>query len=193
MAPGVEGKCKPPCYLLRATAAAQTIFTTPSRSFYPKLSLSYDSGAGNGPFGLGWGFSVPSLTRKTDKGVPQYRDFEDSDVFILSEAEDLVPVLEENAGRWSSHPITFPQGDKTYVIQRYRPRIEGLFARIERWRENVSGNTFWLSISRDNVISVYGATPQARVARRLVVRSESLPSPTQADVIETSLVGTNPA
>src|SRR5215831_7284797 len=31
------------------------IATTPARSdFYPKLSLSYDSGAGNGPFGLGW-------------------------------------------------------------------------------------------------------------------------------------------
>ena len=26
-----------------------------------------------------------------------------------------------------------PVGDETYRIQRYRPRIEGLFARIERW------------------------------------------------------------
>lgn len=35
------------------------IFTTPGRSdFYPKLSLSYDSGAGNGPFGLGWNLSI---------------------------------------------------------------------------------------------------------------------------------------
>jgi hypothetical protein len=31
------------------------VFTSPSRSdFSPKLSLSYDSGASNGPFGLGW-------------------------------------------------------------------------------------------------------------------------------------------
>ena len=31
------------------------IFTTPSRSdFYPQISISYDSGAGNGTFGLGW-------------------------------------------------------------------------------------------------------------------------------------------
>src|SRR5215472_2916156 len=141
------------------------IFTTPSRSdFYPKLFLSYDSGAGNGPFGLGWSLSVPSITRKTDRGVPQYRDFEDSDVFILSEAEDLVPVLVDNGGQWSKQPITFPQGGTVYVIQRYRPRIEGLFARIEQWRDTVSGNTFWLSISRDNVISVYGATPQARIS-----------------------------
>ena len=43
------------------------IFTTPGRSdFYPKLTLSYDSGASNGPFGLGWNLSVPGITRKTE-------------------------------------------------------------------------------------------------------------------------------
>ena len=51
------------------------IATSPGRSgFGPQLSLSYDSGAGNGPFGLGWNLSLPSITRKTDKGLPQYRD-----------------------------------------------------------------------------------------------------------------------
>jgi len=68
--------------------------TSPSRSdFYPKLSLAYDSGSGNGPFGLGWSLSVPAITRKTDKGLPRYRDAEDSDIFILSGSEDLVPLL----------------------------------------------------------------------------------------------------
>jgi hypothetical protein len=33
----------------------------------PALSLSYDSGAGNGPYGLGWSLSVPQLPRKTDR------------------------------------------------------------------------------------------------------------------------------
>jgi len=46
------------------------IATSPGRAgFGPQLSLSYDSGAGNGPFGLGWNLSLPSITRKTDKGV----------------------------------------------------------------------------------------------------------------------------
>ncbi len=68
------------------------IATSPGRSgFGPQLSLSYDSGAGNGPFGSGWSLSLSSITRKTDKGLPQYRDAEESDVFILSGAEDLVP------------------------------------------------------------------------------------------------------
>jgi hypothetical protein len=49
------------------------IATSPGRSgFGPQLSLSYDSGAGNGPFGFGWSLSLPSVTRKTDKGLPQW-------------------------------------------------------------------------------------------------------------------------
>jgi hypothetical protein len=66
---------------------------SPGRSgFGPHLSLSYDSGAGNGPFGFGWSLSLPSITRKTDKGLPEYRDAE-SDVYVLSGAEDLVLQL----------------------------------------------------------------------------------------------------
>src|SRR5437773_352319 len=65
------------------------IYTSPGRSgFGPQLSLSYDSGSGNTPFGFGWSLSLPSITRKTDKGLPQYLDTADSDVFILSGAED---------------------------------------------------------------------------------------------------------
>lgn len=40
----------------------------------PSLTLSYNSGAGNGPFGLGWGITVASIPRKTDKGLPRYLD-----------------------------------------------------------------------------------------------------------------------
>src|SRR6266851_3685410 len=78
------------------------IFTTSGRSdFYPKLSLSYDSGTGTGSFGLGWNLSIPSITRKTDKGLPKYQDAEDSDIFILSEAEDLVPVYTRSGNDWT--------------------------------------------------------------------------------------------
>src|SRR6185436_16347628 len=58
---------------------------SPGRSgFGPQLSLSYDSGSGNGPFGFGWSLSTPAITRKTDKGLPEYRDAEESDVYLLS-------------------------------------------------------------------------------------------------------------
>ena len=108
---------------------AVPIATSPGRSgFGPQLSLSYDSGAGNGPFGFGWSLSLPSITRKTDKGLPKYHDAEDSDVFILSGAEDLVPVLVQTEGQWRRETNERTVGGKSYRIQRYRPRIEGLFA-----------------------------------------------------------------
>jgi len=73
------------------------IYTSPGRSgFGPQLTLSYDSGAGNGPFGFGWSFSLAAITRKTDKGLPKYQDADESDVFILSGAEDMVPLPDED-------------------------------------------------------------------------------------------------
>src|SRR5947207_6149780 len=100
------------------------IATSPGRSgFGPQLSLSYDSGAGNGPFGLGWNLSLPAITRKTDKGLPQYRDGEESDVFLLSAAEDLVPVLVKNADGWAPKDLTPRKvNGVSYGIKRYRPR-----------------------------------------------------------------------
>lgn len=142
------------------------IATSPGRSgFGPQLALSYDSGAGNGPFGFGWNLSLPSITRKTDKGLPLYRDAEETDVFILSGAEDLVPVLIKSGDKWKPEVIPPRTIDsKTYRIQRYRPRIEGLFARIERWtNQDDSKDSFWRSISRDNITTWYGKTDESRI------------------------------
>ena len=76
-------------------ALSVPIAVSPGRGFAPELAVSYDSGAGNGPFGMGWAMGVPSIRRKTQKGLPRYLDIEDSDEFLLSGAEDLVPLLEE--------------------------------------------------------------------------------------------------
>src|SRR6266508_1829012 len=132
---------------------------SPGRSgFGPQLSLAYDSGSGNGPFGFGWSLSSPAITRKTEKGLPQYRDAEESDVFLLSGGEDLVPVLNSDGTRFRD-TTTAPQ----YVIDRYRPRIEGLFARIERWADIRTGDIHWRSISRDNVTALYGEDNNSRI------------------------------
>ncbi|WP_209427789.1 SpvB/TcaC N-terminal domain-containing protein [Pararhodobacter sp. SW119] len=133
--------------------------TSPGRSgFAPQLSLSYDSGSGNGPFGFGWSLSVPAITRKTDRGLPQYRDAEESDVYRLSGAEDLVPVLQPDGTRFKDDTTALG-----YVIHRYRPRIEGLFARIERWTDLATGEIHWRSITRDNVTTLYGKDHNSRI------------------------------
>ncbi len=143
------------------------IITSPGRSgFGPQLALSYDSGAGNGPFGLGWHLSIPSITRKTDKGLPQYDDASESDVFILSGAEDLVPVLIQKGIAWVL-PDETPRSafGNEYHIRRYQPRVEGLFARIERWTNTTDRtDVFWRSISRDNVTTWYGKSGDSRIA-----------------------------
>jgi RHS repeat-associated protein len=136
--------------------------TSPDRSgFEPRLSLNYDSGAGNGPFGMGWNVSLPSITRRTNKGLPQYQDADESDVFILSDAEDLVPILvQDSSGNWNREAVPPRDG---YAIHTYRPRIEGLFARIERWTRLTDGDTYWRTISKDNVTTFYGMTAESRI------------------------------
>lgn len=143
------------------------IYTSPGRSgFGPHLALSYDSGAGNGIFGFGWNLALPSITRKTDKGLPQYNDSAESDVFILSGAEDLVPVLvQDGTGKWTTEDLP-PRtvAGQSYRIRRYRPRIEGLFARIERWTNTGDAtDVFWRSISKDNITTWYGRTSESRI------------------------------
>ena len=141
------------------------VFTSPSRSgFGPQLSLSYDSGAGNGPFGFGWSLSLPSITRRTDKGLPKYFDAEEFDIFILSGAEDLVPVLVDGTDGWQRQPFDSPANEPGYIVQRYRPRIEGLFARIERWTDKTTGISHWRSISKDNITTLYGNRDDARIS-----------------------------
>src|SRR5262245_39279343 len=143
------------------------IATSPGRSgFGPQLSLSYDSGSGNGPFGFGWSLSLPSIARKTDKGLPKYQDAVDSDVFILFGAEDLVPTLiKDDQDHWVREPVPDRTIDnQVYRIQRYRPRIEGLFARIERWtNKNIPEDVFWRSISKDNITTWYRKTDATRI------------------------------
>src|SRR5262249_61824818 len=112
------------------------IAVPPGRNgFQPQLSLVYSTGNGNGPFGLGWSLSIPGVSRQTSKGLPRYDDTKDT--FILSGAEDLVPVPGGPTGATS-----------------YRPRTEGLFARISHHRD--ADDNYWEVRSKDGLLSVYG-------------------------------------
>jgi RHS repeat-associated protein len=112
---------------------------TGRNGFQPELALAYSTAAGNGLFGLGWTLSVPGVSRRTAKGVPRYD--EERDVYVLSGAEDLVPVAGSYPGR-----------------RRYRPRTEGLFALIERQLD--ARNDFWEVQGRDGLVSLYGSPGQ---------------------------------
>ncbi|WP_205513240.1 SpvB/TcaC N-terminal domain-containing protein [Longitalea arenae] len=144
-----------------------------ARGLAPSLQLNYNSGAGNGPFGLGWQLGIGAVKRKTESELPQYMDETGSDTFLLSDAEDLVPEYQkDNAG----HFITDGNGDYipneynhtlagiNYRVKSYRPRIEGGFSRIERWTDTNTGHTHWRVISAGNLTTLYGRSAAARVA-----------------------------
>jgi RHS repeat-associated protein len=129
---------------------------TPGRGgFTPSLSLSYNSGSGNSEFGLGWNLGLPAIQRRTDKQLPLYNDAGESDVFLLAGAEDMVPVIDED-------PNPFTSGD--YTIKRYRPRIEGLFARIEYIKKAGVTDSWWRVTTKDNIITYYGLSAAGRIA-----------------------------
>ncbi|MFL5587805.1 MAG: SpvB/TcaC N-terminal domain-containing protein [Ktedonobacteraceae bacterium] len=127
--------------------------TSPCRDFEPHLSVDYSSGSGNGIFGLGFGLSLPTISRKTSKGLPRY---DDSDTFLLSNAEDLVPA--NNGQRTETRDRT------QYTVVAYHPRLEGLFAIIEQWINQKTGDSHWRVVSRDNVTSLFGTREHSRIA-----------------------------
>jgi RHS repeat-associated protein len=141
------------------------IAISPGRNgFAPELSLAYSSGNGNGIFGLGWQITLPRITRKTEKGLPRY---DDDDLFVMSGAEDLVRCLKRVVDPDSGQETWAPEdpverGD--FTVFRYRPRTEGLFARIERWVNTSTRETHWRSITRDNVTSLFGTSAASRLA-----------------------------
>ncbi|PZR16870.1 MAG: hypothetical protein DI539_17390 [Flavobacterium psychrophilum] len=144
---------------------------SPSRGLTPSLNLSYNSGGGNGVFGLGWSCNVSSIKRKTDKELPRYFDEEDSDTFLFSDTEDLVPEFSKDTdgifitdtdGNYVINEYNSPDG--LFLIRYYKPRTEGMFARIERWTEKASGEIKWRVTTKDNVTTLFGWSNNSRIA-----------------------------
>ncbi|WP_295400316.1 toxin TcdB middle/N-terminal domain-containing protein [uncultured Thiocystis sp.] len=100
--------------------------------FAPKLELSYDSGAGNSPFGPGWSLGGGPLViaRQVEKGFPEY---DASDTFVFG-GEELVPLPDgsfrvENEGEF----------------RRFTPQLSKPGGAIDHWLvEDPNGVKHWL-------------------------------------------------
>lgn len=125
---------------------ATPIPSSECRGVSPNLSLSYHSGSGNGPFGLGFGVNIPQITKKTSKGVPKY---DGTDTFLWG-GEDLVPL----------------DGQKSqlgeYKIKRFHTRTLSEHDIIEYYFSD-SGDSFWKIIDEHHVIHIFGKTKQAQI------------------------------
>jgi RHS repeat-associated protein len=119
----------------------------------PAISISYDSGEGNGPLGFGWDLNIPYIQRKTSKGVPRYIDADNSvdddgdgavdepgewDLFITDQPEDLVP-----------------QADGYYFCE-----TEETFIRYRRVGDH------WQGQSPDGTLLEFGLTTAARLTNQ---------------------------
>lgn len=144
---------------------------SPARGASPSMSISYNSGSGNGIFGLGWNLSLGTIKRKTDTGLPQYLDSNESDTYLIADAEDLVPAFKkDSSGQFEkdSHGNYFiddyESQDNQYVIRAYLPRIEGLFSKIERWTSKSDGRIKWRIINKDNITTLFGWSDNSIIA-----------------------------
>lgn len=140
-----------------------------ARGLTPDLVLSYNSGAGNSVFGLGWSLELGTIKRKTGQELPNYLDAKDSDTFLFSGAEDLVPEFQKGPGGGFTLDVdgnyTIRERDAgDFTIRFYRPRVEDTFSRIERWMHKASGETKWRVTTRENVTTLLGWSEASRLA-----------------------------
>ncbi|HWB74066.1 MAG TPA: SpvB/TcaC N-terminal domain-containing protein [Nannocystaceae bacterium] len=128
----------------------------PGRGITPAIAIGYTTMGGNGPFGWGWRGPVPYFTRTTTKaivrehgrGLPEYDDAAESDVFLYSDADELVKVGE---GLDASGAVAIS----------YRARTEGGFARIQRIEK--SGRSHFVVRDASNIVSFFGLEPESCV------------------------------
>jgi RHS repeat-associated protein len=118
---------------------------SPARGFEPHLSLDYNSGSGNGIFGIGFGISIPKISIRTEKGTPKY---DGTDVFTAATGE-LVP---KEGGSYER------DGFRIYL-----PRIEGAFSLIKHFLNKDKTESYWEITTSTNEKSIFGKSCKTRI------------------------------
>jgi len=119
--------------------------------FAPDITLSYNSGAGNGPFGLGWKLDIPYIQRQSDKGLPYYVDGPDG---TDNDHDGLTDEADE------PDRIIYADGEELVPVGNgiFRCENESAFVKFSRTE---TGS--WTAIGKDGVKSEFGITAAARI------------------------------
>ncbi|MGL4597025.1 MAG: SpvB/TcaC N-terminal domain-containing protein, partial [Bacteroidia bacterium] len=135
--------------------------TSPARGHEPEIVLAYNSGAGNSVYGIGFSVAQPSISRRTEKGLPKY---DATDVFVFAGSE-LVPKMKRVNGQWTKDVRRgiITEG-KTWNIYSYLPRIEGTFNLIQHWVEQSGNESWWKVTDRNQSILTFGRSAASRIA-----------------------------
>ncbi len=108
----------------------------------PQLSISYNSGGGNGWLGLGWNLNIPAITIDTRWGVPRYDEKLETETYSLN-GEQLSPVAHRGT----------PVG--RIANKQFYPRVEGSFNKIIRHGSKPS-DYYWQVTDKNGVQYFYG-------------------------------------
>lgn len=103
----------------------------------PRLALVYNSGFADGPFGLGWRLTIPSIARSGARGVPRYQA---GDEYTLDGSRLIEMGGEAAAVRFALQPAGAP-------------------ARIRMLRDG--GRARWEVRTPDGITHRYGTAPTA--------------------------------
>lgn len=131
-----------------------------ARGLAPAISLHYNSGAGNGMYGIGFNVELDSVVRKTSNGVPRY---DETDVFILGSYGELVPACTLQQGVWVPVQQTVTVNSETWIVSEYRPQTAGAFPLIEYWKTAGGTNSYWRVITDANITHVFGQSSNGRI------------------------------
>jgi RHS repeat-associated protein len=121
---------------------------TAARGFEPKLSIDYNSGAGNGVFGIGFSLSIPKITLRTSLGIPRYQG---NDIYLLNGTE----LVKKDKASYKDD-----KGDDVYE---YLYRTEGSFSLITHHIKPDQSTSYWQIISTNNESSVFGIEQSCQI------------------------------
>lgn len=138
------------------------VYMTPSRGVAPELALTYSSGTGNGNYGIGFSTTLPSISRRTDTGIPKY---DATDTFVLTTAGALTTKLKKEGQQWVPDEwVHTDDAGITWNVRAYVPRVEVALQKIEQWTNADTQESYWRVISAKNIITLFGKTETARIA-----------------------------
>ena len=87
--------------------------------------------------------ALPAITRKTNRGLPRYLDDPDVGRVPAGPAPRTWSRSGPSGRQVARDAPAARRGGRDYLVQGYRPRVEGLFARIERGATWPAATTHW--------------------------------------------------
>jgi RHS repeat-associated protein len=126
----------------------------------PALSLSYSSSGGHGVAGVGWEVGWPSISRQSDRGLPNYNDQAtwqpNQDRFVFGGGQELVPICTVSSTGCAGAVTGEQMPAWASGWQYFRPRVEGSYDRFfwspdhQTWRvQSKSGEGMELGVPLD--------------------------------------------